>query len=226
MQIQPQAVSLANGEGQEFQVDTAAFWQLTPSTGRLTIRSANAVHYQAPHLIWISRNIQLHAARNGETADAQIELSSATSWIAVLSLLFPPAALALMASLFCIWPGRDRSMIALVLIMGALGATLGASRSFANFVGNRTFRASWALFYLLRPIFGAGLALLVFFGCRIGMVAALATTTSDSSGAAFVSGLTGLFADTVLGKLKEVVTPLFPPTEPRGDKMQSPAGPA
>jgi hypothetical protein len=38
--------------------------------------------------------------------------------------------------------GRDQSLIKLVLIMGALGAFLGASRSFVNYVGNREFAPS------------------------------------------------------------------------------------
>ncbi len=113
---------------------------------------------------------------------------------------------------------RDRDVMALVLIMGALGAFLGASRSFANFVGNRTFRASWGVFYLFRPVFGAGLALLVFFGSRIGGNP-LAATTSNTYGISFVSGVVGLFADTALGKLKDVISTVFPTAESRMDRM-------
>jgi hypothetical protein len=115
---------------------------------------------------------------------------------------------------------RDRSLIALVLIVGALGAFLGASRSFANFIGNRSFRPSWAVFYLFRPVFGAGLALLVFFGCRTGAVTVLSSSTVDPFGTAFLSGLVGLFADTVLGKLKDVIATMFPTAEPHLDKMR------
>lgn len=387
MPIQPSAADLTVAELQDFHADAPAAWQLTPLIGRLRTISPMAVRYQAPRIIWISRSVQLQACVNGETTWASIRLSSAPLWIGALSVLWPAAAVVLMAALLWMWPPsapdpsplvypplvtmpagssrqftvrsadsggqyvvwsatdglispaglftaprsaagrviitatqksapaeaasavvlagaeleitpplaelgpsestdlaiagdqasdvewfatppgvivlkgghvsaplrivraervvitvkdrrdparqagsivlvspagrRDPSFLALVLIMGALGAFLGASRSFANFVGNRTFRASWALFYLFRPVFGAGLAVLVFFGCRAGIVTALSQTTASAPGAAFVSGLTGLFADTVLGKLREVIGALLPTEESRADKMHS-----
>jgi hypothetical protein len=119
---------------------------------------------------------------------------------------------------------RDLTLLKLVLIMGALGAALGALRSFAAFIGNRTFKPSWGFYYLSRPIFGAGLALLVFFGYRIGAVAGFKDALpADPSAAAFTAGLVGLFADTVLGKLKELIDTLFPLKEAHTDKMSSAA---
>jgi hypothetical protein len=110
--------------------------------------------------------------------------------------------------------------------MGALGAFLGSSRSFVNYIGNRQFAASWGLFYLLRPLLGAGLALVVFFGTRIGAVGSLGTVASaDPFAAAFVAGLVGLFVDSVLGKLQELVVALIPTREPRADPMRSPVSP-
>ena len=121
--------------------------------------------------------------------------------------------------------GRDRSVIALVLVVGALGAFLGASRSFANFVGNRSFRPSWAVFYLFRPVFGSGLALLIWFGCRMGAVPGFTSSAGEPFGTAFLAGVTGLFADTVLGKLKEVISAMFPSREPHLDRMRPDATP-
>lgn len=122
--------------------------------------------------------------------------------------------------------GRDQSLIDLVLVMGALGAFIGASRSFVNYVGNRQFAPSWSLFYLFRPSLGAGLALLVFFGYRIGAVTALGNVSpADPFAAAFVAGLVGLFVDIVLGKLQEVVAVLIPSREQRKDSMQTPSAP-
>ena len=85
---------------------------------------------------------------------------------------------------------RDKRLIMLVLLAGALGALLGASRSLANFVGNDSFVPRWTLYYLLRPAFGAGLALLVFFGYRIGAIAGVkGAVPADPFAATFVAGI-------------------------------------
>jgi len=116
-------------------------------------------------------------------------------------------------------PGDGR-MLFLVLLMGAFGAMLGAARSFAAFVGSRGFAPSWSLFYLFRPMFGAGLALIVFFGYRIGAVSGPKGSPADPFAAAFVAGMVGLFADTVLQKLKELIDTMFPSTQDaRPDKL-------
>ncbi len=120
----------------------------------------------------------------------------------------------------------DRSMLWLVFLMGAFGAMLAAVRSFVNFVGSRTFVPSWGFYYLFRPMFGAGLALIVFFAYRIGAVSGpKGGSSADPFTAAFVSGIVGLFADTVLQKLKELVEQLFRPQDTRADKLHG-AGPA
>lgn len=115
---------------------------------------------------------------------------------------------------------RDEGLLKLVLLMGALGALLGASRSFGNFVGNDAFVPTWTIFYLFRPTFGAGLGLLVFFGYRIGAVTGFkGAAPADPFAATFVSGMVGLFADTVLQKLKDLVGALFPTQDERKDKV-------
>ncbi len=114
----------------------------------------------------------------------------------------------------------DKPLLWLVAVMGAFGALLGAMRSFVNYVGNRTFVPSWGFYYFSRPIFGAGLALIVFFAYRIGaFTAPQGATPADPFAAAFIAGMVGLFADTVLQKLQELVTQLFRPADPRSDKM-------
>jgi hypothetical protein len=114
----------------------------------------------------------------------------------------------------------DKRLLLLVVIMGAFGALLGAMRSFVNYVGSRTFVPSWGFYYFSRPLFGAGLALIVFFAYRIGAIAGpQGATSADPFAAAFVAGLVGLFADTVLQKLQELITQLFRPADTRTDKM-------
>jgi hypothetical protein len=114
----------------------------------------------------------------------------------------------------------DKPLLWLVVIMGAFGALLGAMRSFVNFVGSRTFVPSWGFYYFSRPVFGAGLALIVFFAYRIGAVTGpQGASPADPFAAAFIAGIVGLFADTFLQKLQELVTQLFRPADPRTDKM-------
>jgi hypothetical protein len=115
----------------------------------------------------------------------------------------------------------DGPLLWLVVLMGAFGALLGAARSFVSFVGSRSFAPSWSLFYLFRPVFGAGLALIVFFGYRIGAVSGpKGGSPADPFAAAFIAGMVGLFADTVLQKLKELIDTIFPSTQDtRSDKL-------
>jgi hypothetical protein len=121
---------------------------------------------------------------------------------------------------------REKRMFLIVLMMGAVGASLGSIRSFANFLGNRAFVPSWGFFYLSRPIFGAGLALLVFFAYRIGAFHGPGNSSpADPAAAAFVAGIVGLFADIVLEKLKELVTQLLKPEDTRSDKMADAVAP-
>jgi hypothetical protein len=114
----------------------------------------------------------------------------------------------------------DVRMLCLVVVMGAFGALIGASRSFVNFVGNRSFAPSWSFFYLFRPMFGAGLALIVFLGYRIGAVGGpKGGSPADPFTAAFVAGIVGLFADTALEKLRELILTLFGAQDARKDKL-------
>ncbi|WP_321477493.1 hypothetical protein [uncultured Paludibaculum sp.] len=122
---------------------------------------------------------------------------------------------------------QDRNLTGLLIAFwaGALGAALGALRSFVGFVGNRKFVASWGVYYLSRPVFGAGLALLVHFGYRMGAFnASPGSSPMDPASAAFIGGIVGLFADDVLGKLKDFVDRFLQMSEPRTDKMKQDAG--
>jgi hypothetical protein len=64
---------------------------------------------------------------------------------------------------------------------------------------------------MLRPLFGARLATIVFFGYRIAAITSLKDTTpADPFTAAFVAGIVGLFADRVLRKLQDTINALLP----------------
>jgi hypothetical protein len=104
----------------------------------------------------------------------------------------------------CWLGGWDQGKVFFVVMVERV-TRAGASRSLANFVGNDAFVPRWSLFYVFRPTFGAGLALLVFFGYRIGAVAGVkGAAPADPFAATFVAGMVGLFADTVMQKLSLV----------------------
>ncbi len=63
----------------------------------------------------------------------------------------------------CGMPPEVTCALPLVAIMGSLGGFLSCIQSFGRYVGNRQFLRSWTLYYLLFPLKGAGLALVVFF---------------------------------------------------------------
>jgi len=60
----------------------------------------------------------------------------------------------------------DQRLIALVVIVGALGSFIHSATSFADYVGNRKFVESWTWWYLLRPFVGSALALALYFVVR------------------------------------------------------------
>ena len=60
-------------------------------------------------------------------------------------------------------PAEITSILPLVAIMGALGGFLTCMQSIGLYIGNRQFLRSWTIYYLLFPLKGSGLALVVFF---------------------------------------------------------------
>lgn len=116
--------------------------------------------------------------------------------------------------------GRNLAGLYIAFLSGALGGILAGVRSFVGFVGNRTFVGSWGLFYLSRPVFGAGLALVVHCGYRAGSFSAPGSLDAmDPAAALFIGGLVGLFADEVLGKLKDLVSRVLQMKPERTDTM-------
>jgi hypothetical protein len=55
---------------------------------------------------------------------------------------------------------RDVDLLWLVLITGTLGSFVYIARSFVDFVGNKSIRGSWGVWYLMYPLIGSALALI------------------------------------------------------------------
>jgi hypothetical protein len=101
-------------------------------------------------------------------------------------------------------------MLLLVLLMGALGSSIYGIRALVTHVGKGDFEASWSSWYLLTPLVGAGLALVVYFTLLGGLLGGSANTAViNPYGIAATAGLTGLFSRNALDKLAEVFDALF-----------------
>lgn len=100
-------------------------------------------------------------------------------------------------------------LIAMVLMVGALGALVGSSRRFLYFAtrDELTKRDEWS--YLIRPLQGAALALIVYFTLRGGYLGQDQSAPVNPYGVAALSALVGLFTRHAVSKLTDVFDTLF-----------------
>ena len=99
---------------------------------------------------------------------------------------------------------------------GALGSYIHSATSYADYRGNQQFGPSWLLWYLLRPLVGVCLALVVYFAMRGGLLSMVLSgdVAKDAQninpfGIAAIAGLTGMFSKQAADKLAEVFNTLF-----------------
>jgi hypothetical protein len=113
------------------------------------------------------------------------------------------------------------SLLLVVVITGALGSAIHMLTSFADFVGNRRLFKSWLAWYLLRPVIGAALAVLMYVALRGGFFSGnLQSGDVNPYGVAALGGLAGLFSQQATDKLKEVFETLFRVSEGAGDAQR------
>jgi hypothetical protein len=100
-------------------------------------------------------------------------------------------------------------LIALVLMAGGLGALVGSTRRFLYFAtrDELTKRDEWS--YLIRPLQGAALALIVYFTLRGGYLGQDQNAAVNPYGVAALSALVGLFTRHAVSKLTDVFDTLF-----------------
>lgn len=103
-------------------------------------------------------------------------------------------------------PLDEKSLLLLILLIGALGSSLHGLVSISNYVGNRTFVPSWALWYGLRPFVGAILSLIFYLVIRAGFYKEFDTGFYTILA---LSGLIGLFSKQALNKLSELFDFIF-----------------
>jgi hypothetical protein len=127
-------------------------------------------------------------------------------------------AVHLVFGLFVIHVTADTSLLVLVILAAAIGAFVHAATSFADFVGNRRFVASWAWWYALRLFIGVALALLLYFAVRGGFLSTSSTSADiNPYGIAALAGLSGLFSKQATDKLREVFETMFRVRDDGGD---------
>lgn len=110
----------------------------------------------------------------------------------------------------CSFSVSDSLLLALVLLVAALGASLHGLLSLAAFVGNREFTESWILWYLSRPVSGALLGLVFYLVGRGGLFIEIQMGSRTSLYAVLaVAILVGLFSKQALDKLSDLFDVLF-----------------
>lgn len=115
----------------------------------------------------------------------------------------------------------EARVIFIVLMSGAIGGMIHALQSFVGFVGSNSFVCSWIWWYVLRPVVGAGLALLFYLSLRGGLLTTTAGVADLSIfGFASVSALAGLFSEQATAKLKELFDTMFKTDDQRPNKLK------
>jgi hypothetical protein len=141
---------------------------------------------------------QFEASKNEAEAASGLAQKRWTAAIAAENQLAPP----------------QRTVIVMVILLGALGGLIHLSSSLTMFVGNRDLKRSWTIYYVLAPVQGAALAPLLYLLLKS---AVLSPQFSEGGGTQSLNltaiyafaGLTGLFAKQAIEKLADVFATLF-----------------
>lgn len=102
----------------------------------------------------------------------------------------------------------ERRLILIALLAGAIGSCIHALQSLAAFIGNEQLYRSWKTWYLVRPVIGMSLALIVYFAAR-GTQMLGAEAGAEPFGTAALAGLSGMFSKQATEKLEEVFSTLL-----------------
>ena len=106
------------------------------------------------------------------------------------------------------------AVLILVAIGGVLGATLTGIRNAASFQGQRTFDRSWTSWYIIRPVLGAGIALVLYLALMGGLLGVNADDSEvNKFGVTALAVLSGLFSRDAIEKLAELFSNIFSTSE-------------
>ena len=114
----------------------------------------------------------------------------------------------------------EQGLILLAALAGIAGSFLHAAQSLSSYVGNASFKASWTMWYLLRPWIGGVLGIAIYVALRAGLVGSVSAV--NPYGVVALGLLGGWFSKTTTDKLQEVFNTLFKTDEDtkRKNKLQ------
>ena len=111
--------------------------------------------------------------------------------------------------------GGEELLLIFVASIGVFFACLAGLRTAAAYVGNDNFQSQWWLWYLIRPIVGAGVAIAAYWTLRAGFLGEGSELQDlNTFGIAVIAAIAGLFARNLIEKLRDIADALFPS---RGD---------
>ena len=122
----------------------------------------------------------------------------------------------------------DRTLLCLVAIVGALGASIHAMRSLYAFVGNGQLKYCWLPMYILLPCIGSALALIFFLILKgiLSSGAGTSATYNTTLGYLAVAGIVGLFTEETILKIQEVAQTILGKKQDQKDPLDlTPAAP-
>jgi hypothetical protein len=108
---------------------------------------------------------------------------------------------------------KDLDYFLLLAAFGALGAVVQSFASLGRYLGERKFVTSWTLFYLFRPLVGAGVATALYLIIRAGMASGMSMDVTNIYVVSALAILVGLFSGEAMEKLKVVATAVFETNE-------------
>jgi hypothetical protein len=119
----------------------------------------------------------------------------------------------------------DLRLILLAIVAGMLGGFIHAGQSFATYMGNATYVASWGWWYLLRPLIGGVLGAIFYFIVRSSLFPNALSASAEVSpfGVAAIGALAGVCSKQATDKLDELFSVLFriPPKTGDGARHDS-----
>jgi hypothetical protein len=115
----------------------------------------------------------------------------------------------------------ETTLLLLVIFMGALGSSVYALKSLADYKGEESLYKPWITFYLIQPWEGSGVAILTYLVVRGGFLAGNSgdLKSVNQFGLCAIAGLAGAFSDIAIMKLREVFVTLFKPDDSRSSKV-------
>ena len=118
--------------------------------------------------------------------------------------------------------GPETSLIFVMMFSGIIGACVFSLFAISHHLGaEKDFDKVWEAWYLLRPIVGAGLALVFYFLLRGGVLTIGADLKNlNLIGVASISGLVGMFSEQAMHRLQDLADTLLG-TAPGDDKKKT-----